>query len=97
MGPGAANHTDGLSRVAPELLDPERSRLGNQCPRGVSFQSLTRATSQSLQVLDEVSLLPRGESQPYLKDKNVRGVLLWNTWGQVDNARAIIGTTKRLP
>ena len=32
----------------------------------------------------------------YLKDSNVRGVLLWNTWGQVDNARAIIGTTKRL-
>ncbi len=32
----------------------------------------------------------------YLKDGRVRGVLLWNTWGQVDNARAIIGTTKRL-
>ncbi|PYO88238.1 MAG: pyridine nucleotide-disulfide oxidoreductase [Gemmatimonadetes bacterium] len=32
----------------------------------------------------------------YLKDGKVRGVLLWNTWGQVDNARAIIGTTKRL-
>jgi hypothetical protein len=32
----------------------------------------------------------------YLKDGKVRGVLLWNTWGQVDNARAIIGTSKRL-
>jgi len=32
----------------------------------------------------------------YLKDAKVRGVLLWNTWGQVDNARAIIGTAKRL-
>ncbi len=32
----------------------------------------------------------------YLKDGKVRGVLLWNTWGQVDNARAIIGTAKRL-
>jgi len=32
----------------------------------------------------------------YLKDGRVRGVLLWNTWGQVDNARAIIGTAKRL-
>lgn len=32
----------------------------------------------------------------YLKDEKVRGVLLWNTWGQVDNARAIIGTTGRL-
>jgi len=32
----------------------------------------------------------------YLKDGKVRGVLLWNTWGQVDNARAIIGTTRRL-
>ena len=32
----------------------------------------------------------------YLKDGKVRGVLLWNTWGQVHNARAIIGTTKRL-
>lgn len=32
----------------------------------------------------------------YLKDGKVRGVLLWNTWGQVDNARAIIGTNKRL-
>jgi 3-phenylpropionate/trans-cinnamate dioxygenase ferredoxin reductase subunit len=32
----------------------------------------------------------------YLKDGKVRGVLLWNTWGQVDNARAIIGTDRRL-
>ena len=32
----------------------------------------------------------------YLKDGNVRGVLLWNTWGRVDDARAIIGTAKRL-
>ena len=32
----------------------------------------------------------------YLRDGKVRGVLLWNTWGQVDNARAIIGTSKRL-
>ena len=32
----------------------------------------------------------------YLKDGKVRGVLLWNTWGQVENARAIIGTTNRL-
>ena len=32
----------------------------------------------------------------YLRDGRVRGVLLWNTWGQVDNARAIIGTAKRL-
>jgi NADPH-dependent 2,4-dienoyl-CoA reductase/sulfur reductase-like enzyme len=32
----------------------------------------------------------------YLKDGKVRGVLLWNTWGQVDNARAVIGTTRRL-
>jgi 3-phenylpropionate/trans-cinnamate dioxygenase ferredoxin reductase component len=26
----------------------------------------------------------------YLKDGRVRGVLLWNTWGQVDNARTLI-------
>lgn len=26
----------------------------------------------------------------YLKDRRVRGVLLWNTWGQVDQARALI-------
>jgi 3-phenylpropionate/trans-cinnamate dioxygenase ferredoxin reductase component len=26
----------------------------------------------------------------YLKDDRVRGVLLWNTWGQVDAARALI-------
>jgi len=26
----------------------------------------------------------------YLKDERVRGVLLWNTWGQVDHARALI-------
>lgn len=32
----------------------------------------------------------------YLKDGKVRGVLLWNTWGQVDSARAIIGTAGRL-
>ena len=33
----------------------------------------------------------------YLRDGKVRGVLLWNTWGQVDNARALIGTNNRLP
>ena len=27
----------------------------------------------------------------YLKDGRVRGVLLWNTWGQVDAARKLIG------
>jgi hypothetical protein len=32
----------------------------------------------------------------YLAEGKVRGVLLWNTWGQVDNARALIGTTRRL-
>jgi len=32
----------------------------------------------------------------YLKDGKVRGVLLWNTWGRVDDARSIIGTAKRL-
>jgi NADPH-dependent 2,4-dienoyl-CoA reductase/sulfur reductase-like enzyme len=32
----------------------------------------------------------------YLNEGKVRGVLLWNTWGQVDNARAIIGTSERL-
>ena len=26
----------------------------------------------------------------YLRDERVRGVLLWNTWGQVDNARALL-------
>jgi NADPH-dependent 2,4-dienoyl-CoA reductase/sulfur reductase-like enzyme len=26
----------------------------------------------------------------YLKDGRVRGVLLWNTWDQLDNARALI-------
>lgn len=32
----------------------------------------------------------------YRKDRRVRGVLLWNTWGQVDNARALIGQAGRL-
>lgn len=32
----------------------------------------------------------------YLKDGTVRGVLLWNTWGQVDNARALIGQAGHL-
>jgi NADPH-dependent 2,4-dienoyl-CoA reductase/sulfur reductase-like enzyme len=32
----------------------------------------------------------------YRKNGRVRGVLLWNTWGQVDNARALIGTAGRL-
>jgi 3-phenylpropionate/trans-cinnamate dioxygenase ferredoxin reductase subunit len=31
----------------------------------------------------------------YLKDGRVRGVLLWNVWGQVDAARALIGTPDR--
>jgi hypothetical protein len=26
----------------------------------------------------------------YLRDDRVRGVLLWNTWGQVDHARGLI-------
>ena len=26
----------------------------------------------------------------YLRDGRVRGVVLWNVWGQVDNARALI-------
>jgi 3-phenylpropionate/trans-cinnamate dioxygenase ferredoxin reductase component len=26
----------------------------------------------------------------YLREERVRGVLLWNTWGQVDNARALL-------
>ena len=29
----------------------------------------------------------------YLKNGRVRGVLLWNTWGQVDHARALIAET----
>ena len=33
----------------------------------------------------------------YLADGKVRGVLLWNTWGKVDEARALIGTKGRLP
>lgn len=32
----------------------------------------------------------------YLKDGRVRGVLLWNTWGQVDNARALIAEPGRV-
>jgi NADPH-dependent 2,4-dienoyl-CoA reductase/sulfur reductase-like enzyme len=32
----------------------------------------------------------------YLKDGRVRGVLLWNTWGQVDNARELIGKAGHL-
>ena len=32
----------------------------------------------------------------YLREGHVRGVLLWNTWGQVDNARALIGTAGHL-
>lgn len=32
----------------------------------------------------------------YLKDGRVRGVLLWNTWGQVDNARGLIGKAGHL-
>ncbi|MGE5803034.1 MAG: NAD(P)/FAD-dependent oxidoreductase [Gemmatimonadota bacterium] len=32
----------------------------------------------------------------YLKDGRVRGVLLWNTWGQVANARSLIGKTGHL-
>ena len=32
----------------------------------------------------------------YLKEGRVRGVLLWNTWGQVDAARALLGGKGRL-
>jgi hypothetical protein len=28
----------------------------------------------------------------YLKDQRVRGVLLWNVWGQVEAARALIAS-----
>jgi len=30
----------------------------------------------------------------YVKDERVRGVLLWNVWGQVDAARQLIGETE---
>jgi hypothetical protein len=29
----------------------------------------------------------------YLAENRVRGVLLWNTWGQVEKARELIGKT----
>lgn len=32
----------------------------------------------------------------YLKDSRMRGVLLWNIWGQVDAARALIAETGSL-
>ena len=32
----------------------------------------------------------------YVKDERVRGVLLWNVWGQVDAARQLIGETEPL-
>jgi hypothetical protein len=31
----------------------------------------------------------------YLKDDSVRGVLLWNTWGQVDVARGLIRSRQK--
>ena len=31
----------------------------------------------------------------YLTDERVCGVLLWNTWGQVDAARELIGSRKK--
>ena len=31
----------------------------------------------------------------YLQNDTVRGVLLWNTWGKVDEARALIGKELR--
>lgn len=31
----------------------------------------------------------------YLKEGNVRGVLLWNTWGKVDEARKLIGSKRK--
>ena len=33
----------------------------------------------------------------YLKDKQVRGVLLWNTFGMVDAARDLIGSRRQVP
>ena len=32
----------------------------------------------------------------YLRDGRVRGVLLWNVWGQVDNARTLIVSGDRV-
>jgi hypothetical protein len=32
----------------------------------------------------------------YLKDARVRGVLLWNVWGQVDAARELIAACSPL-
>jgi len=39
--------------------------------------------------------VPRGRGL-LSEGRKVRGVLLWNTWGRVDDARSIIGTAKRL-
>ena len=33
----------------------------------------------------------------YLREGRVRGVLLWNTWGQVENARALIAEKGPFP
>jgi nucleoside diphosphate kinase len=30
----------------------------------------------------------------YLENQHVRGVLLWNVWEQVENARTLIGATR---
>jgi 3-phenylpropionate/trans-cinnamate dioxygenase ferredoxin reductase subunit len=32
----------------------------------------------------------------YLTDKKVRGVLLWNVWGQVDAARQLVGESESM-
>ena len=32
----------------------------------------------------------------YLADGRVRGVLLWNVWGKVDEARALLAETGRM-
>lgn len=48
-------------------------------------------TDSRLEIVEDWKESNREGVVYYLKEGRVRGVLLWNTWGQVDNARALIG------
>lgn len=48
-----------------------------------------------LEVVEDWTEAFRKGAVYYLEDGRVRGVLLWNVWGQVDAARALIGSSER--
>ena len=72
--------------------DPPYARppLSKALWKGEPVESVWRKTSEVAGVDLHLGRRATGVDVYYLSAGRVRGVLLWNTWGQVDAARALI-------